>query len=85
MRTRAERRHYAQTNMWRRLNEHRNCTGYKAFGGQCFFFDSPKRMARFKEQPQVCSCMACGNARQYEGPTLQERRADDSMEDMLML
>lgn len=27
------------------------------------------------EHPQSCSCRGCGNARQYEGPTLQERRA----------
>lgn len=31
-------------------------------------------MARFKEQPQLCSKRCCGNQRAHEGPTIQERR-----------
>jgi hypothetical protein len=29
---------------------------------------------------QSCSCVGCGNQRQWEGGTRQERRADDEME-----
>ena len=36
-----------------------------------------KQFARYKEQPQVCSCPGCGNQRQYDGPTLQERRMSE--------
>jgi len=27
-----------------------------------------------------CSCIGCGNQRQWEGPTLQERRASDAFQ-----
>ena len=41
--------------------------------------DDPRAMARFKEQPQHCSCMGCGNQRRWgKGQhrlTMQERRA----------
>ena len=41
----------------------------------CPCWYDPKAMARFKEQPQICSCRDCGNQRQFEGETMQERRA----------
>ena len=78
MRTRAFRRHQADRHMWRRLKEDRN-EHYKDLDCPCWF--DPKAMARFKEQPQVCSCRGCGNQRQYEGETLQERRAALSASD----
>lgn len=28
----------------------------------------------------ICSCWMCGNARRYEGPTMQERRAMFTLE-----
>ena len=74
MNNRALRRHQAITHMMRRLKVHqaqehdRNC--------DCRL-DTGKRRARFKEQPQVCSCWGCGNQRQYEGPSIQERRHDE--------
>ena len=72
MRTRALRRHQADRHMWRRLKEDRN-QHYRQLDCPCWF--DPKAMARFKEQPQGCSCRGCGNQRRYEGETLQERRA----------
>jgi hypothetical protein len=74
MRTRAFRRHQADTHMRRRLKEDRN-QHYNDL--TCLCWTDAKAMARFKEQPQWCSGMCCGNQRKYEGPTLQERRADD--------
>ena len=72
MRSRAYRRHKAISKMRRRLKEDRN-EHYDDL--QCPCWTDPRAMARFKEQPQVCSCMGCGNQRRYEGPTLQERKA----------
>src|ERR1700693_6025914 len=70
--SRALRRHQAETHMRRRLKEDR-AQHYNDLNCACY--TDPKAMARFKEQPQVCSCWGCGNQRRYEGPTLQELRA----------
>lgn len=72
MRTRAFRRHQTERHMWRRLKEDRN-QHYSDLGCPCWH--DRRAMARFKEQPQACSCYGCGNQRQWEGPTMQERRA----------
>jgi hypothetical protein len=71
MRTRAFRRHQTERHMNRRLKEDRN-QHYDDLDCKCWH--DPKAMARFKEQPQVCSCRGCGNQRRWEGPTMQERR-----------
>lgn len=71
-RTRGFRRHQTDRHMWRRLKEDRN-QHYDDLSCPCWH-DS-RAMARFKEQPQVCSCWGCGNARKIEGLTIQERRA----------
>jgi hypothetical protein len=72
MRTRAFRRHQAIRHMRRRLKEDRN-QHYDDL--QCACWHDPKAMARFKEQPKLCSCWMCGNRRKHEGATVQERRA----------
>jgi hypothetical protein len=74
MRTRAFRRHMTQTKMWRRLKEDRN-QHYNDLSCPCWH--SRRAMARFKEQPQVCSCIVCGSQRQFYGPTIQELRHGD--------
>lgn len=71
MRTRAFRRHQANRHMWRRLKEDRN-QHYDDLACPCWH--DARAMARFKEQPQICSCIGCGNRRKYEGPAIQERR-----------
>lgn len=71
MRTRAYRRHQTYRHMWRRLKEDRN-EHYNWL--ECPCWHDKKAMARFKEQPQVCSGECCGNQRKYYGPTMQERR-----------
>lgn len=71
MRGRAYRRHKAHTKMMRRLKEDRN-EHYDDLTCPCWH--DPRAMARFKEQPQICSCLGCGNQRKYYGPTMQERR-----------
>lgn len=71
MRGRAYRRHKAYTKMMRRLKEDRN-EHYNDL--TCACWRDPRAMARFKEQPQICSCRGCGNQRKHEGPTIQERR-----------
>lgn len=72
MRGRAFRRHQTQRHMWRRLKEDRN-QHYNRLDCACWY--DPKVIARFKEQPQVCSCiMGCGNQRASEGAKLQEKR-----------
>lgn len=71
MRNRAYRRHKAHSKMMRRLKEDRN-QHYEWL--ECPCWTSKKAMARFKEQPQHCSYMCCGNQRKYYGPTIQERR-----------
>src|SRR5690348_11808121 len=77
---RALNRHYAQTHMMRRLKEHQAQERITTrFTGECDCNLTGKRRARFKEQPQVCSCYACGNVRRHEKGkgrlTMQERRA----------
>ena len=64
MRTRAFRRHQTQRHMWRRLNEDRN-QHYDDLACRCW--SDLKEMARFKEQPQHCSCWGCGNQRRSWG------------------
>jgi hypothetical protein len=71
MRTRAYRRHQTNRHMWRRLKADRN-EHYRDLDCPCWY--EPKAMARFKEQPQMCSCRSCGNQRQHEGPPIRERR-----------
>lgn len=73
MRSRAERRHQTGRHMWRRLKEDRN-QHYDDTNCPCW--TDKRAMARFKEQPQVCSNACCGNQRKHEGRTLQERRAN---------
>lgn len=72
MRTRAYRRHQAYRHMWRRLKEDRN-EHYNRLDCPCW--TDKRAMARFKEQPQVCSCRGCGNQRKYEGSRHSENRA----------
>lgn len=74
MRNRAFRRHQTFRHMWRRLKEDRN-EHYNDLQCPCWF--DKKAMARFKEQPQLCSLECCGNQRHVWGrknPTMQERR-----------
>lgn len=71
MRTRAYRRHQTQRHMWRRLKQDRN-QHYNDLTCPCWH--DPQVMARFKEQPQVCSCRGCGNQRRWEGAPHRERR-----------
>jgi phage terminase small subunit len=67
MRNRAFRRHQAERHMRRRLKEDRN-QHYDDLTCPCWH--DPRAMARFKEQPQRCSCWGCGNQRRYEGKTI---------------
>ncbi len=78
MSKRALRRYQAQTHMMRRLKEHQaqESITKRVLNRVCECDFDGKRRARFKEQPQVCSCIGCGNKRQHEGPTMQERRAE---------
>jgi len=72
MRTRAFRRHQAERHMRRRLREDRN-QHYSDLDCPCWY--DPRAMARFKEQPQVCSSpWCCGNRRKLEGPPVRELR-----------
>jgi|KBSMisStaDraftv2_1062788.scaffolds.fasta_scaffold82448_2 hypothetical protein len=75
MRNRAFRRHQAYRHMWRRLKEDRN-QHYNDLSCPCW--TDGKAMARFKEQPTVCSGPCCGKPRRwYKGQerfTTQERR-----------
>lgn len=73
MQGRAIRRHQATTHMRRRLKEDRN-QHYNDLACACWH--DPKAMARFKEQPKLCSCYMCGNPRKYEKAerTWQEHR-----------
>lgn len=77
MRGRAIRRHQAESHMWRRLKEDRN-QHYNDLS--CLCWSDKRVMARFKEQPQHCSCRGCGNQRRWEKGverlTMQERRAE---------
>lgn len=72
MRSRAFRRYQTQCHMWRRLKEDRN-QHYDDLSCPCW--TDAKAMAKFKEQPKLCSCWMCRNARKNEGRTMQERRA----------
>jgi len=54
------RRHQESRHMWRRLKEDRN-QHYEDLSCPCW--TDPKAMARFKEQPQTCSCYVCCNIR----------------------
>jgi hypothetical protein len=71
MRGRAYRRSKAYSKMMRRLKEDRN-EHYSNLTCPCW--TDPKAMARFKEQPQHCSCWGCGNQRKHEGAPIRERR-----------
>jgi hypothetical protein len=73
MRTRAFRRHQVYRHLRRRLKEDRNQHHNDL---ACACWHDPRAMARFKEQPQICSCYGCGNQRKWEGPSMQERRAN---------
>lgn len=72
--SRALRRHQAETHMRRRLKEDRN-QHYNDL--TCACWTDPKAMARFKEQPKLCSCWMCGNPRRHgwNEVTMQERHA----------
>lgn len=71
MRSRDFRRHQASRHMWRRLKEDRN-QHYRDL--DCACWTDGKAMARFKEQPQLCSRRCCGNQRHWEGAPIRERR-----------
>jgi hypothetical protein len=78
MRNRAFRRAKAHSKMWRRLKEDRN-QHYDDL--RCPCWHDYKAMARFKEQPKVCSNpWCCGNPRHFKGAspeyrlTVQERK-----------
>lgn len=79
MRTRSFRRHQTDSHMRRRLKEDRN-QHYDDL--RCPCWTDPKAMARFKEQPKLCSCNMCGNPRRASWAsktarlTIQELRAD---------
>jgi hypothetical protein len=76
MKSRAIRRHQAASHMRRRLSEDRN-QHYRDLSCPCW--TSLKHIARFREQPQLCSARCCGNPRKWEKGagrlTMQERRA----------
>lgn len=62
--------------MWRRLKEDRN-QHYDNL--DCACWTDPKAMARFKEQPKLCSCFMCRNPRRNRWAkkdrlTIAERR-----------
>lgn len=77
MRTRAYRRHQIESHLWRRLKSDRN-QHYEWLDCPCW--TDKKAMAKFKEQPKLCSCWMCGNPRSWNKGktadclTLQERR-----------
>jgi hypothetical protein len=76
MRNRAFRRHQAERHMRRRLKEDRN-QHYRKLDCPCW--TDPRIMARFKEQPQRCSChLGCGNVRGLYGLSIQERRQESA-------
>lgn len=79
MRTRAFRRHQADSHMWRRLKEDRN-QHYNDLSCACY--KPGKAMARFREQPPKPQCYCCCSQRRNdwltkeERLTMQERRHD---------
>lgn len=79
------RRHQTSRHMWRRLKEDRN-QHYDNLSCSCW--TDPKAMARFKEQPQVCSCPACCNLRNRRSwgsvkLTISELKHLDSFRDQM--
>lgn len=58
--------------MLRRLKEDRN-QYYQDLDCRCWH--DLKAIARFKDPPQRCSCVSCGNQRRYQGDSISERRA----------
>lgn len=80
MRSRAFRRHQASRHMWRRLKEDRN-QHYEDLTCSCW--TDPRAIARFKEQPTICSNPSCcGNPRRVRGRlknglTIQERKQEE--------
>ncbi len=77
MHTRALHRHHAERQMQRRLKEDRN-QHYDDLTCPCWH--DPRAVARFKEQPKLCSCPICGNERRHGKErgrlTIQELRAE---------
>jgi hypothetical protein len=71
MRTRSFRRHQAFRHGMRRLKEDRN-QHYDDLSCACW--TDPFIIARFREQPQMCSCWMCGHQRLWHGPRIQELR-----------
>lgn len=64
MRSRSFRRHQAERHMWRRLKEDRN-QHYNDLSCPCWH--DKRAMAKFKEQPKLCSCWMCRNVRSKMG------------------
>ena len=62
MRNQAFRRHQIETHLHRRLKEDRN-QHYENLSCPCWF--DPRAIAKFKEQPKLCSCHLCGNPRRF--------------------
>jgi hypothetical protein len=89
--TRAERRWFRYVKGMRRLKADRqehSPYGTKTLEETCDCF-APKEskafgkiFSRFADTPKPCSCISCGNKRHLEGPTIQERRADDQWDDI---
>jgi len=72
MHTRAQRRHDTYRHLNRRLKEDRN-QHYDDLTCPCW--SNGKAIARFKEQPQLCSGPCCGNPRRWWNElTRQEKR-----------
>lgn len=75
IRSRAWRRYQVLCHMRRRLKEDRN-QHYNDLLCPCW--SNARVVARFKEQPKLCSRACCGNPRRYQKGearfTLQERR-----------
>jgi hypothetical protein len=74
VRNRNFRRHQTARHLARRLKEDRN-QHYRDLSCPCWW--SPRAIARFREQPQVCSGPCCGNQRHAWGRkdrTMGERR-----------
>lgn len=74
MRTRAERRALRVRNLRRWLRIIRSWGG--DYSPSWVFFNARKYAGHGK----LCSCPACGNRRKAEGPTLQERRAQEDVQ-----
>jgi len=78
MRGRVFRRFQQHVHLTRRLKEDRN-QHYQNLNCSCWW--DPRVIARFREQPQVCSCRDCGSQRQYEGAPVSELRRLAGMKD----